>query len=331
MLFLKDKNAGFVGIIIGAIIFITCVLIGGNHLSLWGGTVLIIGASISIIALIIWWRRSLTKLYQKWIRERNMQEYEALITEKDQQIQRLKESNESMANLIHRDNKLLPALYDAVKVLLHSTRKIADAELKLSSRNLMNQIEQIMDERAEIMHKYQRENKTLPSTNDALIDGVMAHMLHRTCENNIQFDLSAPDDISELTEIIPSIKLEMLCADLIENAIIAAMHSEHKKILVILGMSDGYYEINVQDSGIPFESATLLKLGRQKASTHLDEGGSGIGYMTIFEILREYRASLEITEYEQPRMGFTKSIRVRFDNNNQFVVLQSNKMIRLHG
>jgi C4-dicarboxylate-specific signal transduction histidine kinase len=103
-------------------------------------------------------------------------------------------------------------------------------------------------------------------------------------------------------------KLETLLADLIENAIIATSYSTYKRIFVTMGIVDDCLEINIQDSGIPFEVEVLANLGLVKSTTHADTGGSGIGYMTIFEILRKYAASLTITEYIPENYAFTKSI-----------------------
>lgn len=64
----------------------------------------------------------------------------------------------------------------------------------------------------------------------------------------------------------------------------------------------------------------MLRLGKEKASTRLSEGGSGIGYMTVFGILRECKASLVITEYEPEQQGFTKSVAVRFDDGDKYTV-----------
>jgi hypothetical protein len=49
-----------------------------------------------------------------------------------------------------------------------------------------------------------------------------------------------------------------------------------------------------------------------------DEGGSGIGKMELFEIMRATGASLYIEELDDGR-GFTKRVSVRFDGNGEFV------------
>lgn len=52
----------------------------------------------------------------------------------------------------------------------------------------------------------------------------------------------------------------------------------------------------IYDSGIEFELETLKKLGLERITTHKKTGGSGIGFMTTFETLKECKASLIIEE-----------------------------------
>jgi len=254
-------------------------------------------------------------------KERSLQQYEKIVGEKDAQIQKLIESNELLSSMIHRDNKLLPSMYEAVKLFINSCEDAKNTEVQSDSRRILTQVEEFMRERTNIIKQSQRDNKILPKTNDPLIDGIINHMMLKASEKEIEFDVTVIGDISGLTEtVIPALKFQTLCADLIENAIIATALSEHKKILIIIGTNEGFYELNVQDSGIPFKIETLMRLGLEKASTHLDDGGSGIGYMTVFEILNEFKASIIITEYEPKPNGFTKSVGIRFDNKNDYII-----------
>ncbi|MCL2084235.1 MAG: hypothetical protein FWH06_03130 [Oscillospiraceae bacterium] len=314
ILFLQKKGSGAVGLIIGGIILVTVTFMNNSVVSDETATVIVIGAILCAAGLILWWRSGLTKLYREKVRERSLRDYEKLIEEKDGQILRLQESNDFMAKLIHRDSKLLPAMYEVVKTFLEN----GDIS---NGMGILLRLEEQMSERTGAITRVQHENKILPSTEDSFVDGVMKRMMLKAAEEDIQFDITITGDISGLTEtVIPSVKFQTLCADLIENAIIAASYSDYRRIHIMLGMSEGLYELDIQDTGIPFEIATLMDLGVKKASTHLDDGGSGIGYMTVFEILREFRASLIITEYEPTRYGFTKSVKVRFDGMREYTV-----------
>ena len=66
----------------------------------------------------------------------------------------------------------------------------------------------------------------------------------------------------------------------------------------------------------------LRKMGSQRVTTHAGEGGSGIGLMTLFGILRTTGASFEIEEYplgeENPDgKKYNKSVGVTFDGKGR--------------
>jgi len=64
----------------------------------------------------------------------------------------------------------------------------------------------------------------------------------------------------------------------------------------------------------------LRTLGKEQKTTHADAGGTGIGFMTIFEVLDEYKASLIIMEKSPDSSNYTKSVTIRFDNQNQYII-----------
>jgi len=301
MLFLKDRGAGAVGLVISGIVFFAIAVISDQGITHEVRLIFIVSTFICVVGILVWWRIGLTKMYKKNIQQRAMQELE------EENI-KLKESNRLMEELIHRDNKLLAAMYEYEAA--GYARKIM----------LQTEIDSLMQNRLNTIGKAQRAYKTLPKTNDVLLDGVLQSMLARATKQEIQFDFTLFDDISKLLETITSIKLSTLFSDLLENAIIATSHSEYKRILVSFGYRDGCYEFSVQDSGVLFEQNTLKKLGQERTSTRLNEGGSGIGYMTIFEILREYNASLIITQHPPKKFRFAKIVTVRFDSKSEYSV-----------
>jgi len=302
MLFLREKGAGIAGIPISAIAFVAIVLVSNQNLSEEMRVISIVSAIVSVAGIIIWWRRGLTRLYRKNIMQRAMQELE-------EENAKLKESSKLMEELIHRDNKLLVAMLDC-EATEHSERM-----------KLQGEIVALVQDRMATINKAQQVYKTLPKTSDALFDGVMQSMLARANERDILFDFILFDDISALPETITPIDLSTLLSELLENAIIATSYKTYRRILVSFGFRDGCHELCVQDSGIPFEEATLEKLGKERASTHLDDGGSGIGYMTIFEILRAHDISLIISqERSEKRFRLTKAVTVRFDGKGEYIV-----------
>ena len=314
ILFLHKKSAGAVGMTFSGVIVLIFVLIN-RGISAETGAWLLVGVILSIAGMIFWWRHGITKQYREKVKERNMQELKRIISEQETRIQNLTKDNEAMAKLIHRDNRLLPALHDAVSIILES-----NTNLNNDRKNVLNQIEQHFEERAGMIQS-QLAYKPLQTTKDLVLDSIMNQMMKNASEKGIEFNIVVIGYFIKLIDkIIPAVKLQTLCADLIENAIIATSTCEHKQILVTLKEDNGIFELSVQDSGIPFNPDTLINLGVEKMSTRMDDGGSGIGYITIFDILRECRASLVITEYKPRQSDFTKSVNVCFDGNCAYTV-----------
>ena len=318
ILFWEYKEAVRIGLIFSIFIIINMVIpgtaIADDIRSAFLLTFILITNTICTFGIYFWWRYHTTALYQQRIKERDLQHY---ISETES----LTKSNDILAEMVHRDNKLVPAMYNAVSHFLSSQDRSLDTETKEKGIRILGELDEIMRERKNTIARIQKKYETLESTGIERLDNILNYMFSKATDSEIQLDFALTDDIKEIAEgTIPSGKLGALLADLLENAMIAVSHRTHKKIFVTMGIVDDCFEIIVQDSGIPFETETLANLGRKKITTHADTDGSGIGYLTIFEILGESGASLSITEYAAENEDFTKSIRVRFDGKGEYTV-----------
>lgn len=77
--------------------------------------------------------------------------------------------------------------------------------------------------------------------------------------------------------------------------------------------------------GIGISAATIVTCGiyglhsdygLKRITTHKSTGGSGIGFMTTFETLKQCKASLIIEEYSD--LEYTKAVIIKFDNKNEY-------------
>jgi len=312
-LFLRKKEAGGTGLLISGIIILLILLMGIRDTDDFLFGALFIASIICIAGMVFWWRNGITKLYRERLNEKNRRALEAENREKDVQIQKLTERNDFLAELIHRDNKLLPALYSAVLRYTHEAPQ--EGEL------LLAQLAQLMQERSGILLQDRRAHKALPRTKVDLIDHILHYMYEKATQKDIEFDLRITGSIVYLTEhILTPLQLETLLADHIENAIIAVDSCAHKRILVTLGVAKNCYELSIRDSGTPFDLQTLLALGTHKTTTHGREGGSGIGFMTSFKLREEMGASLIITEHPPKPYSFVKTVTIRFDVKNEYIL-----------
>ncbi len=275
---------------------------------------------ISTISLIIWIRRSITKHYKKMLNNKGIEYYQTLLKEKEQYIEQISKSNEYLAKIVHRDNHLLSMVH-------HMIQQYQKMNHQGQKEQMMNEMLAMLEERSELVRKEQIDAKVLPSTGVHIIDGALGDMYIKAAAHNIRFDLVADEPIYDLVDyIISPTELVTLLCDHIKDAIIAIESAENitGKILVAITVVENTYQISIQDNGVDFDIATLLKLGLERVTTYGASGGSGIGFMTTFDTLRKTHASLMITEYDQ-KHPFSKSVMFRFDGKSQFIIKTNRK------
>ena len=182
-------------------------------------------------------------------------------------------------------------------------------------------------ERLEKLHTQiysEKENTDLDKTGISNIDDMLKYMQSECIKNKIEFTLVIKGNIHYMVNnLISKEDLETLLADHIKDAIIAINHTENinRSILVKLGSIDGIYSLYIYDSGIEFKKEVLENLGKKPFTTYKDEGGTGMGFMNTFDTLRKCKASLTIEEFNEPRSdNYTKVIRIKFNNKNDFCV-----------
>ncbi|MCL2051373.1 MAG: GHKL domain-containing protein [Lachnospiraceae bacterium] len=261
------------------------------------------------LALLLWWINSLNKKYIVMLK---MREIESL----QKELESYKYHNDELSKIIHKDNKLIPAMEYAVREYLSSAEK-QENQLHLKRANeLLDQLKCMSQERNGILKNYEIKNKILPITNISSLDSLLVYMFHKANQHDISFDLSLAGSINYFVEnIINETDIKIVLADMIDNAILATQDCQKRKIFVMIGKSNGHYSIDVFDSGTPFNTETLNNIGLKRITTRANKGGSGIGLMTLFEISQKYRASLVI---ENPLDGDYKKVSLCFDKLGQY-------------
>lgn len=312
----KAVNITMYIVLIGGIILTILGMLKGSENELLN-TFLMAGIILIFISLVAWIQNQITNQYREDMRNRTIEIQKKEIDEQLNIIKDIKEENFRLAKAIHKYNNRLFALELGIKNTIEQNYKTEFAE-ELSS---------ILEETENISKGFSEEttikNKTLPLTNITGIDNMFKYMQKEANRSNINFDLKINESINYLIEnTISKEKLETLIGDHLKDAIIAVNSSDnsYKSILAILGRIEDCYEFSVYDTGIEFDIEVLLKLGIEPITTHKETGGSGIGFMTTFETLKECKASLIIEEYNPETTNYTKSVTIRFDNNNEYKI-----------
>lgn len=276
------------------------------------GAMLLVGLLLIVIIMFLTIKKSFELYYKQKLLIKDLDETkEELAKTKEELAKAEKENLEASKrshSLVHRQK----ALEFQISELRKSKNSKDINKIKQDVENLSKEL-------------YGKEVMTqLSKTNIELIDNMFRYMQFECYKNEIRFDLQICGNIYKMiNNVINKETLEILLADHIKNAIIAVKHSENsnKSILVKLGKIGDYYGVCIYDSGIEFKEETLKTLGKKPSSTHLDEGGSGMGFLNTFDTLNKYKASLIIDEIGMPcEENYTKVIMIKFDGKNEFKV-----------
>ena len=279
------------------------------------GTLIFLGVPIVVVGLILWIQSIVKRYYKNKLQDR-MDEYtQKEMEDKDKRIERLEAEVTALAKQVHRDNHLMTSVD-------RSVQDLAACDSAEQREQIIGEIHTLYMERNDSIAKEQQKNKILPSTGFALVDSSLSEMYVKAAARGISFDLTVSEEPYYLVNnIISQTDLHTLLCDHIKDAIIAVESAgiTDGRILVTIEKKDSIFEIAIRDNGVDFEADTLARIGKEQVTTHADDGGSGIGFMTTFETLHKTKGSLIITEYEQ-KTPFSKSIAFVFDGLNRFVI-----------
>ncbi len=319
MPFLMEKLSNTLGVSIGCtIVFLSSfftVLDKGNEIKYY---IFLFCATLGL-AFFIWWKKQFNISY---IIRSNKNEISRLELE----IEKLKNDNERLAELIHKDNKLIPAMEMCVRRMLNEEAEGENKHLKDTATRLMEELNVLSNERKGILNADLKNKKVFMETGHIRLDATINYMLERAEADKVELEVNIGTDVSKMIKNVVSEEiLVTMIADMLENAIIACKNVEDKNIQLVIGKEDNHYYVSVYDSGIPFEPYTIVNAGKTKASTHIDDGGSGIGLMTIFAFLRENLASFLIDETVDEVINidgkkYTKKVMVIFDYKNEYAI-----------
>lgn len=262
------------------------------------------------LTFIIWWRKHISNNYREQLYKRNESIYEERINTYEEEHLELIRQNEELSKIIHRDNKLIPAMVIAVEQLFSQTQYSDQV------KPLLDQLKDIANEHNKVINEFEKANDTLPSTNNASLDAVVRFLFLKANKENIAFDFMTDNNAATLMmkAITNAIDLNTILCDLGENAIIATKGVKNGKILISFALNNNSFPyICFYDNGHLFDEKVIASMGKKRITTHSTDGGSGIGLMTLFEILQKYNASYCLDELPDEH-GFTKKISITFDN-----------------
>ena len=261
-------------------------------------------------------QKTLTLYYKQKLMVRNIEDMKNEIAEKDRKIKELSDEKYKISKLNHEFDNRQKALKLKLQEFINNSNIETGDEL-----SILSDIENLSKEYVGKIEEIKNLDK-LPTTEIDEIDDMFRYMQVECKKNNIDFKLQVNGNIHHMVnKLIPQNKLVTLIGDHLKDAIIALNASDNKfrSIFAFIGKKEDFYEFSILDSGIEFENNTLLKLGLKPITTHKDNGGTGFGFMTTFETMKETKASLIIEEkHEMTETDYTKSVTIRFDGKNEY-------------
>lgn len=311
---MNKENTSKIGILVSSIIIAISLVL--STYSRTTSKILIAILILGGILMIYWIKKSITKYYKEKMKERTVEIQQEQIKQQDEKIKNLQTELADVLQINHKYSHRISAMEKAVTKL--GTKLQANEEFAEEYGDILSSIKKLSKEYKEEVASVIKETK-LPKTNIFSIDNLLEYMKQESEKDKIDFELNLDFDVSEILETkIPQSKLETMIADHIRDAIIAINCSDNKKrkIKVVLDKEDNNYQIKFYDTGIEFEIETLSNLGLKRITTHKSAGGSGIGFMTTFETLKQCKASLIIEEYSD--LEYTKAVIIKFDNKNEY-------------
>lgn len=312
----KSKLSNDIGLFISILLILIASLFNNKINNNTLGIVILFSVIFIGLLLLLWWRRHITNIYIEKVNKRNIEILETALDEQKAKIKELKVQNEELSKIIHKDNKMIPAMNMAVEEILNC--QSAD-EQKEKSKSLLVQLRVMSAERKGIVTEYEVSNKNLPKANISSIDASLKYLLNKANQKNIAFDLILTANIAHYLKSVDGNDLNTLILDLGENAIIATDEMDIRNILCVIGVENESLCISFFDSAKQFEPNVVANMGIKRITTHKKTGGSGIGLMTVFEITQKHHASFVIDECID-NDSYSKCVSVCFDGMAQYRV-----------
>lgn len=271
-------------------------------------------------ALVIWWRSQITKSYREKLRMLEVESLRTSLDEKLLYIKQLEDENERMGRIIHKDNRIVNAMADSVTEYLSGISSLSSTELTAMGQAMSARIEDIRSHRQALLASPAIDKVKQVQTGCTGIDALIAFMNKDATKHRISLQVHFNKEFFVAGSLcMEEMDMVHLLSDLLANAIIATKNQDIRIIELSMQIIKGTPTIAISDSGIPFEIDTYMNYGLEKASTHLVEGGNGIGLLDIWALKEQYKATLYIDEAPASN-NYTKQVAFLFDRKNRYII-----------
>lgn len=316
----KDSDYGLVLFLSGIIILIFTEL--GNFVSKSASEYSLIGLALIFISVFLWIKEKITLHYKSLLTKDTIENLQSQLNEQININENMKNEIKKLSTTNHNISNRISALELYVEKLSNNTTNNESVHSSISEAKKL--VKDLSTEFYNEMHINVQNNFLKNKTSIINIDNILEYFQLECTNKNISFNIMVKTDIRNAVNKTISLNyLETLIANMIKNSIIAIGYSSNKnpKILVQFDNTD-CFEFRIYDTGIEFEIDTLVNLGKERITTHKDDGGSGIGFVTTFETLEKTNGSFIIEEYppNNDNFEYAKCLIFRFDNKRNYII-----------
>ena len=119
------------------------------------------GTFIFSLLLLYWWNYHITQTYRRFLRKNELDSLYLLLEKRNHEILVLKDENDYLAGLIHKDNKIIPAI---TRAILESHEKHVPLDLSQweTDSPLFQNLKELYDERMEALKTHEEKALTIP-------------------------------------------------------------------------------------------------------------------------------------------------------------------------
>lgn len=276
-----------------------------------------------LIIFFLWWKVQITNSYRRKLLLLELSTLRTKNNEQQDYIHSIEAENQRLGKIIHKDNRIVNAMSDAVRDYLANYESALGDDFSEKGKRILAELDQLFDARQSLLDSDNSINSRICKTNRIGIDALLSYMQKEAASYQIELSFNfEPEFFNVMEKYISENNIVHLLSDLLENAVIATRYANAHKIELTLTVLNNIPAISVSDSGIAFEIDTYMNLGITNASTHLDSGGHGIGLIDIWNIKKNCLATLCIEELPSTSV-FTKRISIMFDNKSRYIISSS--------
>lgn len=141
-------------------------------------SILVVATFSSGLLLVFGIKKHISYVYAKRVNMRNEEILQSTVKKLEQDIYYLKKDNEKMSAVIHRDNKILPTMQNAVK-------KVVEKHADDNQKELLATLKKLYAERTALLDD--GTDKDFPSTGDLQVDSAVAYLSQKAQSVGVDF------------------------------------------------------------------------------------------------------------------------------------------------